>query len=128
MGWQRSLIPRKLHLFKMGGVIATINLRLSVVSIHTGKKSYFVTAEDTTSNKKTTSYCASMARQAMSDAATKLGCIVRAVVTDNEKKVEVMRRELQGANDDLVVYGCSSHLLNLLGDDLTPQQVTAQVC
>ena len=38
-----------------------------------------------------------------------------------------MRRELREANDDIVVYGCSSHLLNLLGDDLSPQQVTAQV-
>jgi len=51
---------------------------------------------------------------------------VRAVVTDNEKKMEVMRRELKEASDDLVVYGCSSHLLNLLGDDLTPQQVTSR--
>jgi len=36
-----------------------------------------------------------------------------------------MRRELEEANDGLVIYGCSSHL-NLLGDDFTPQQVTAQ--
>ena len=45
----------------------------------------------------------------MSDVATKFGCIVRAVVTGN-----------------VVVYGCSSHLLNLLGDDLSPQPATAQ--
>jgi len=49
----------------------------------------------------------------MSDGATKFGCIVRAVVTDNEKKMEGMRRELKEANDDLV------------GDGVTPQQVTA---
>jgi len=29
--------------------------------VHTGNKSYFVIAEDTTSNKKTASYCASLA-------------------------------------------------------------------
>jgi hypothetical protein len=95
--------------------------------VHTGEKSYFVTAEDTGSHKKTATYCAMLAEQAISDAATKFGCTVRGVVTDNEKKMEVMRRELKEANPDLVVYGCSSHLLNLLGDDLTPTEITKQV-
>ena len=38
-----------------------------------------------------------------------------------------MRRELKEANPDLVVYGCSPHLLNLLGDDLTQTEITKQV-
>jgi len=54
--------------------------------VHTVNKSYFVTAKETPSNKKTASYCASLAQQAMSDA-TNFGCIVRALVTDNEKKM-----------------------------------------
>ena len=61
---------------------------------HTGSKLYFVSAEDTGSNKKTASYCASLAEQAMFDATTKFKCTVRGVVTDNEKKMQVMRREL----------------------------------
>lgn len=95
--------------------------------VHTGSKSYFVEAVDTGANKKTATYCASLAEQAMADTSTKFNCTVRAVVTDNEKKMEVMRRELKENNPDLVVYGCSSHLLNLLGEDLTPKQVTSQV-
>lgn len=95
--------------------------------VHTGNKSFFITADDTGSNKKTASYCASLAEQAMSLAETKFKCKVRGVVTDNEKKMEVMRKELQENNDSLHVYGCSSHLLNLLGDELSPNQITSQV-
>ena len=54
-------------------------------------------------------------------------CTVRGVMTDNKKKMEVMRHELKEANNDLVVYGCSSHLLNQLGEDLTPSQITKQM-
>jgi len=38
-----------------------------------------------------------------------------------------MRRELKEVNPDRVVYGCSSHLQNLFGDDLTPTEITKQV-
>ncbi len=63
----------------------------------------------------------------MEDAKSHFKCNVRAVVTDNEKKMEVMRQQLKDLNEELVVYGCSSHLLNLLGEDVTPSQVTKHI-
>ena len=95
--------------------------------VHTGSKSFFLSADDTGSHKKTATYCASLAEKAVEDAKSHFKCNVRAVVTDNEKKMEVMRQQLKDLNEELVVYGCSSHLLNLLGEDVTPSQVTKHI-
>ena len=48
------------------------------------------------------------------------------IVTDNEKKMESMRKKLQEYDNTLITYGCSSHLLNLLGQDVTPQVIITQ--
>ena len=37
--------------------------------------------------------------------------------------MEAMRNKLYEVDNSLITYGCSSHLLNLLGQDVTPQQV-----
>ena len=50
-----------------------------------------------------------------------------AVVTDNEKKMDIMRKQLKDDIPDLTVYGCSSHILNLLGQDLTPNAIISQI-
>ena len=49
------------------------------------------------------------------------------MVTDNEKKMEVMNQNFKEADPDLTAYGCSAHLRNLLGQDITPSQVINQV-
>ena len=54
-------------------------------------------------------------------------CKVTGEVTDNEKKMEVMKQSLKEADPDLTAYGCSAHWLNLLGQDITPSQVINQV-
>ena len=43
------------------------------------------------------------------------------IVTDNERKMQSMRHKLYQADNSLVTYGCSPHLLNLLGQDVTHQ-------
>ena len=94
------------------------------ISIHTGSKSYFLNAVDTGANKKTASFCAELFQLAISEAEAKFDCRTIGVVTDNEKKMESMRRKLCEVDNSLITYkGCSSHLLNLLGQDVTPQQV-----
>ena len=45
------------------------------------------------------------------------------IVTDNERKMESMRRKLYQMDNSFVTYVCSSHLLNLLGQDVTPHQI-----
>ena len=84
-------------------------------SIHTGSKTYFINAVDTGPNRKTASFCASLFLKAMSEAETKFKCRTVGIVTDNERKMEVMRNKLYEVDNSLITYGCSSHLLNLLG-------------
>jgi len=48
-------------------------------------------------------------------------------VTDNEKKMEKMKRTLQQDDDRLIVYGCSSHWLNLLGQELAHSPVISML-
>jgi len=57
----------------------------------------------------------------------KYGCKVRSIVTDNEKKMGKMKRMLQEDDDQLIVYGCSSHWLNLLGQQVTPSQIMKHI-
>ena len=103
------------------------NTPVTADSIHTGEKAYFLSAQDTGSNKKTAEYCASMAEASLQQSLDLLNCQVKALVTDNEKKMEAMRKIIQEKNPEIVVYGCSSHWLNLLGQDITPSQISAQV-
>jgi len=95
--------------------------------VHTGNKSYFVNAESTGAAKKTATYCAELAEKARAEAESRFGCRVRGVVTDNEKKMEVMRQELEKADENLITYGCASHVLNLLGQDITTQKIISQI-
>ena len=37
--------------------------------------------------------------------------------------MQVMRSKLYEVDNSLITYCCSSHLLNLLGQDITPQQI-----
>ena len=87
---------------------------------HTGKISYFLNSIDTGSNKKTATYCTSLVTEASKEATDKFGRKVVAVVTDNEQKMQSIRSNLKLLDSSLLVYGCSSHLLNLLGKDITP--------
>lgn len=59
-------------------------------------------------------------------------CTVRSVVTDNAANMSRMRRDLAqqeelASHKDIVTYGCSSHLLNLLAKDLNAEEITEQV-
>ena len=38
-----------------------------------------------------------------------------------------MRRELEEADENLIPYGCLSHVLNLLGQDLTPAPIMKHI-
>ena len=88
-------------------------------SIHTGSETYFLNAVDTGPNKKT----ASLFQEAISEAGTKFRCRTVGIITDNERKMEAMRNKLYEMDNSLITYGCFSHLLNLMGQDVTPQQI-----
>ena len=77
--------------------------------------------------QKSAAYCTSVAQDATTLAEEDYGCKVIGVVTDNEKKMDVMKANLKEADPNLSVNGCSAHWLNLLGHDITPSQVISQV-
>ena len=96
-------------------------------SLHTGQKSFFLNSVDTGTNKKTATYCASLATKASEEATNKFGCKIVAIVTDNERKMQSMRSKLKSDYDSLCVYGCASHLLNLVAKEIIPSQVISQI-
>ena len=52
----------------------------------------------------------------------------RNVVTDNAANIAKMRRQLEkNISSDLLTYGCSAHLLNLLTQDVQIPEVKEQV-
>ena len=103
------------------------NTPVIATSLQCEGKSFFLSAVDAGTNKKTAAYCTSVAEEAISTATQQFQCSVTGVVTDNEKKMVAMKQNLQDSNPELTVYGCSAHWLNLLGQDITPTQVINQV-
>lgn len=88
-----------------------------------GQCAYFLSSVDTEMNHKTTEYCLKLATEAIEEAQQKYGCIVKSFVSDNEAKMKKMRQQLQDTyskNQEFhfIVYGCASHYLNLLGEDI----------
>ena len=58
----------------------------------------------------------------------KIKCRVGSVVTDNAANMAKMRRQLEeNISSDLLTYGSSAHLLNLLGQDVQIPEVREQV-
>lgn len=85
-----------------------------------GESSYFLSAIDSGCNVKSADYCLKLAKAAIEEAATKFNCKVRSFVSDNEKKMVLMRKKLSELynNEKFVSYGCASHYLNLVGEEI----------
>ena len=103
----------------MDGVMYITHLIIAH-SLHTGQKSSFLNSVDTGTNKKTATYCASLATKASEEATkaseeatNKFGCKIVAIVTDNGRKMQSMRSKLKSDDDSLCVYGCASHFVKL---------------
>ena len=58
----------------------------------------------------------------------KQGCKVHSVVADNKPNVSKMKQKLEIRNDvDVVMYGCSAYMLNLLAQDLAIPNIKEKV-
>ena len=53
--------------------------------------------------------------------------MIKTIVTDNAANMAKMSEALKSEDSELLAYGCSAHLLNLLGDDVTPSNVIKHV-
>lgn len=73
---------------------------------------------DTEDKGHTSDYLLEVAERSIKNC-QKYGCKVRSFVTDNAANMAKMREELaKGDIEDVITYGCSAHLLNLLAHDL----------
>lgn len=78
-------------------------------------------------NKKDNVYCQELLEKQIIEITTVYHGKVVGVVTDNESKMELMRTNLQKKYPHLYVYGCNSHLLNLVGVKLTPAELKDRI-
>lgn len=76
---------------------------------------------DTADNKHTADYLLNLAIVAIKSC-QKFGCTVRSFVTDNASNMTKMRSQLSQCEEigmpDIITYGCSAHILNLLAKDI----------
>ena len=92
-------------------------------SVQSGGKTFFLDSYDTGSMPKTAENCKSLCEESIERTKQKYNCTIRTVVTDNARNMNKMRDALKQDHPDIIVYGCSAHLLNLLGEDITPSNV-----
>ena len=90
-------------------------------------QSFFLDSVDTGSMSKTADNCKKLAADSMTTAKEVYDCDVTTIVTDNAANMAKMRQGLKEDNPNITVYGCSAHMLNLLGDDVTPAPVIKHV-
>ena len=89
--------------------------------------SFFLNAVATESMEKTAVNCAELAESAMTIAKEEYGVEVSGVCTDNAASMNRMRDILKDKHPGIETWGCSSHLLNLLGQDVTPESIISHV-
>mgnify|MGYP000117808826 CR=1 FL=1 len=96
------------------------------VTITTSKGDIYLI--DTSGNPHTADYLAHVTASSIIKCETETKCKVRSVVTDNAGNVTKMRQILEHNDDlDLITYGCSAHVLNLLSHDFQMPDVTKHV-
>lgn len=104
----------------------TSNDSLTACSVHTGLQSYLISAEDAGSERKTTEYCVAVAEKAIHFIKRKYDKDIFACCTDNENKMKKMKDILKERHN-IITYGCSAHILNLLYKDIIPKQIATEI-
>jgi len=91
---------------------------------------YLLETIDTLDNSYTWDYLVSMTESAILSC-EKFGCIVSSVVTDNAANMSKMRRNLAMSeklqNKQIITYGCSAHMLNLLAHDIEAPGIKSHI-
>lgn len=93
---------------------------ISITDISEGNI-HLIDTIDTAENRHTADYLLELAITAIKNC-QKFGCSVKSFVTDNASNMTKMRNQLSECEDldmpDIITYGCSAHILNLLGKDI----------
>lgn len=99
----------------------------AVVTTKKGEN-YLLETIDTSGCSHTIEYLVEVAKNSMIKCENEFKCTVRSLVTDNAYNVKGMRTNLQSDPDlNLITYGCSAHLLNLLAEDLNIPNIKEQI-
>ena len=92
------------------------NDQVIATSVVSQGKGFFVDDKDTGTAHKTAEAC----KTTFEDLPERTyGSNVRSFTTDNASNVQKMRTELEKEDENLIIYGRFSHVLNLLAQDLT---------
>lgn len=82
---------------------------------------YLVDTVDTSGSPHTAENLADLVKQGIRKCKSTFGAEVHSFVTDNASNIKRMReilKESEDADIDVIIYGCSVHLLNLLSADV----------
>ena len=95
-----------------------LGLVCSSVVLPTGE-TFLVDTVDTSGQAHTADYLLKVAESAIAKVEEEFGARVRSFVTDNASNVTKIRRNLEDQSHvDVITYGCSAHILNLLSADI----------
>jgi len=88
---------------------------------------FLLDSYDTGSMTESGENCNTLAQKSIKIAKDKFDCVVPCFDTDNARNMDKVRDSLKEDDSSLVVYDCSVHMLNLLGQDITPSSVMKYV-
>ncbi|XP_076050878.1 uncharacterized protein LOC143031207 isoform X2 [Oratosquilla oratoria] len=103
---------------------------ICVTLMTTNGHMHLVDAIDMTGKPRHARYFKELVKSTVCKAEEGYGCHVRSLVTDHVSNVAKMRKQLEKIGDsqlDLIIYVCSSHVLNLLAQDLELVSVKERV-
>ncbi|KAF0288517.1 Mediator of RNA polymerase II transcription subunit 20 [Amphibalanus amphitrite] len=92
-----------------------------------GGGTFFLNSKWVEDMPKTAENCALLAEEAIEEARSQYGVKVTGLVTDNAKNMQNMRRIINQRHPEIAVWGCASHLLNLVGSAVTPSDIMKYV-
>lgn len=79
---------------------------------------YLVDTHDTQHHSHTADYLENIANQSITKIENQFECKILSVVSDNAANMVKMRKNLNMDHEEIIFYGCSAHILNLLARDV----------
>lgn len=123
----RVLFQNKNVVLSQDGWSTNQNAPVICHSIQLGAQSLMFDAVATGTNKKDAKYCLKLLKEAIDKAEESYGCKVVAIVTDNCNVMTSMRASLREEIGNIHTYGCVAHILNLVGQELTDNNLIQKI-
>jgi hypothetical protein len=89
---------------------------------------YLYETIDTSGHPHTAEYLSEIVGNLITSCAHEYNCTVTSFVTDNAANMNKMREEIKNEdNSNIITYGCSAHMMNLLAHDLQVSEVKSHI-